>query len=252
MDIKSYLRRINFEGPLSLDARTLRDLQVAHLLSVPFENLSIHAGEPIVIREELLFEKIVSKRRGGFCYELNGLFAALLRESGFKVSMLSAGVARPDGTFGPDFDHMTLLVELEDRWLADVGFGDSFREPLLVDARHAQVIGDRSYRIDAQGESLTLLESVRGGEWMPQYRFTLRPHQYSDYEGMCVYHQTSPDSHFTQRRVCSMATTGGRVTLSDRRLITTRGGERQERELADEGEYVSALRDYFGITMGKV
>ena len=249
MDIKAYLQRINYGGPLSPVARTLRDLQIAHLLSVPFENLSIHASEPVVIQEESLFDKIILRRRGGFCYELNGLFAALLRELGFDVSMLSAGVARPDGSFGPDFDHMTLLVRLEDRWLVDVGFGDSFREPLLVDTRSAQEQGARSYRIDAEGDNLTLMASEQGGEWEPQYLFTLRPRLYADYEEMCLYHQTSPLSHFTQRRICSMATPDGRVTLSDRRLITTDGVERREQELADEGEYVLALKKHFDITM---
>src|SRR5829696_2117836 len=122
MNIEAYLKRINYNGPLEPTAETLRALQVAHLLSVPFENLSIHAGEPIVLDEETLFTKIVGTRRGGFCYECNGLFAGLLRALGFEVAMLAAGVARPDGTFGPEFDHMTLIVTLEDRWLVDVGF----------------------------------------------------------------------------------------------------------------------------------
>ncbi|HVF90513.1 MAG TPA: arylamine N-acetyltransferase [Blastocatellia bacterium] len=249
MDIKAYLQRINYTGSLSLDDRTLRDLQLAHLLSVPFENLSIHAGEPILIQEGALFDKVVSRRRGGFCYELNGLFAALLRELGFNVSMLSAGVARPDGGFGPDFDHMTLMVLLEERWLVDVGFGDSFREPLLIDSRDVQVFGDRSYRIDAVDDRLILMESRQGGEWKPQFRLTLKAYQYPDYEAMCRYHQTSPDSHFTQQRICSMATENGRVTLSDRRLITTEGAERREQELTDEGEYILALKNRFDITV---
>src|SRR3989304_2800207 len=99
--------------------------------AVPFENLDIIAGRPIVLEEEALLDKIVRRRRGGFCYELNGLFSALLRTLGFRVTRLSAGVLNEDGTFGPDFDHMTLLVELEDRWLADVGVGGFFREPPL-------------------------------------------------------------------------------------------------------------------------
>jgi N-hydroxyarylamine O-acetyltransferase len=100
MEITRYLDRINYDGPLSPTAETLRLLQVAHLQAVPFENLSIHANEPIVLEDQALFEKIVRRRRGGFCYELNGLFAALLRELGFKVEMLSAGVANDKGVFG--------------------------------------------------------------------------------------------------------------------------------------------------------
>ena len=134
MDLGAYLERINFRGSLDVNAQTLRELQVAHLLTVPFENLSIHADEPIVLEEEALFDKVVRRRRGGFCYELNGLFAALLRGLGFDVSMLSARVARNDGGFTPDYDHMTILVSLDQRWLVDVGFGDAFRHPLIVDS----------------------------------------------------------------------------------------------------------------------
>ena len=135
MDASAYLQRINYVGPLAPSAETLRQLHLAHLLSVPFENLSIHRREPIVLDDAALFEKIVRLQRGGFCYELNGVFAALLRSLGFKVTMLSAEVANGKGEFGPPFDHMTLMVTLEDRWLADVGFGDSFREPLRSEER---------------------------------------------------------------------------------------------------------------------
>jgi N-hydroxyarylamine O-acetyltransferase len=130
MDIDAYLKRLNYRASLAPTAATLRDLQVAHLQTVPFENLSIHAGEPIVLNDDALFMKIVTKKRGGFCYELNGLFAALLRSLGFDVAMLSAGVARPQGGFSPEFDHMALMVTPNDspvkRWLVDVGFGESF------------------------------------------------------------------------------------------------------------------------------
>jgi N-hydroxyarylamine O-acetyltransferase len=243
----AYLRRINYHGPLALNAETLRRLQLAHLLSVPFENLSIHWKEPIVLDDEALFEKIVTRRRGGFCYELNGLFAALLRDLGFDVVMLSAEVANAEGEFGPDYDHMALLVRLDERYLVDVGFGDSFREPLVLDERAEQQEGERAYRIDETGDRLTLLQRDEGGEWKAQYRFTLQPHAYADYAGMCRYHQTSPESHFTQRRVCSLATEEGRITLSERRLITTRGGKRDERELSGEEEYAKALREHFRI-----
>lgn len=252
MDVEAYLRRIDYRGPLAPTAETLRALHVAHLRTVPFENLSIHAGEPVVLEDGALFDKIVGRRRGGFCYELNGLFAALLGELGFDVTMLSAGVARAGGGFGPDFDHMALMVALDARWLADVGFGDSFREPLLLDERGEQRQGARAYRITADGPHLVLSRrDGEGGAWEPQYRFTLRPHRYADYAEMCHYHQTSPQSHFTRAPVCTLATPGGRVTLSGMRLITTdEAGGRGERVLAGGREYEDALREHFGVTMG--
>jgi len=213
MDTKAYLERIQYKGSLHPAIETLRDLQLSHLLTVPFENLSIHAGEPIVLQEDALFDKIVIHHRGGFCYELNGLFASLLRRLGFNIRMLSAGVAKADGGFGPDFDHMSLLVLLEDRWLVDVGFGDSFRQPLLVDKRDIQVQGDRSYQIFDDNDHLILKENKGDSHWNLQYRFTLQPHALADYVGMCHYHQTSPESMFTRRRVCSKARPDGRVTL---------------------------------------
>lgn len=252
MNIEAYLARINYHGTLAPTAETLRALQVAHLLTVPFENLSIHAHEPIVLADEALFTKIVTHRRGGFCYEANGLFAALLRALGFHVTMLSAGVAKPDGGFSPDFDHMTLLVTLAERWLVDVGFGDSFLEPLRLDERGAQVQGRRAYRIAPDGAHLILMQRDQtAAEWQPQYRFTLQPHEYADYAEMCRYHQTSPESHFTRARICSRATDDGRITLSEMRLITTsaHGAQRQERTLTSQAEYAAVLRAHFGIIM---
>ncbi len=249
MNVDAYLERIGYHGPLSPTAETLRRLHVAHLLSVPFENLSIHWRETIQLDDEALFEKVVTRRRGGFCYELNGLFAALLRALGFEVTMLSASVYGAAGDFSPDYDHMALLVTLEDRWLADVGFGESFREPLRLDERGEQVEGDLAYRIEETVDGrLLLARREEDGPWKTQYRFNLEPHVYADYADRCRFHQISPQSHFTQNRICSLATPDGRVTLSGMKLITTRGGERQERKLTD-AEYSEALRECFGIVL---
>jgi N-hydroxyarylamine O-acetyltransferase len=249
MNVDDYLKRINYSGPLSGDAETLRNLQVAHLRSVPFENLSIHSGEPIVLNDEALFRKIVEKRRGGFCYELNGLFTWLLRQIGFDVSMLSAGVADSQGGFSPDFDHMTLVVTLNRRWLVDVGFGDSFVEPLLLDEENEQQQGTQTFRIISADSHLVLMRRSGAEEWKPQYRFTLQPYQYADYEEMCRYHQTSPQSHFTKSRLCSLATSDGRITLSGMRLIKTSNEIREEETVENEEEYEKMLRDRFGIVM---
>ncbi|MDQ1639291.1 MAG: N-hydroxyarylamine O-acetyltransferase [Pyrinomonadaceae bacterium] len=255
LDIKAYLERINYRGSLAPTAETLRTLQVAHLLTVPFENLSIHAGQPIVLEDEALFTKIVTNRRGGFCYEAKGLFAALLRALGFDVAMLSAEVANPGGSFGPDFDHIALMVQLDRRWLVDVGFGDSFLEPLLLDERDEQRQGTRAYQIVADGNYLVLMRRDQDEEkaWKAQYSFTLTPHIFADYAEMCRYHQTSPESHFTRGRICSRATEQGRITLSDMRLITTSDSDgeqvRQERTLSSEEEYAEVLREHFGVVI---
>ena len=245
MNVEAYLKRINYNGPLEPTPETLRALQVAHLFAVPFENLSIHAGEPIVLEEGALYSKIVEKKRGGFCYECNGLFAGLLRALGFEVAMLGAGVAHREGGFGPIFDHMTLMVTLADRWLVDVGFGDSFLEPLLLDERGEQ----ESFRIDDDGDYLVLTRCNDQRVWEPQYRFTLQPYGFADYEEMCRFHQTSPESHFTKNLICSRVTEEGRITLSGMKLITTSGGHREEQALSSQDEFTRILRDQFGVVM---
>jgi N-hydroxyarylamine O-acetyltransferase len=110
MEIEKYLSRIRYYGDRSPTPDTLRGLHRAHLFTVPFENLDIHLARPIVLDQQALFRKIVDERRGGFCYELNSTFAVLLRALGFRVTLLSACVARDAGGFGPDYDHLTLLV----------------------------------------------------------------------------------------------------------------------------------------------
>lgn len=251
MDVDAYLKRINYNGPREVSAETLRALQVAHLMSVPFENLSIHSGESIVLDENALFTKIVEQRRGGFCYECNGLFAGLLRALGFDVVMLGAGVAHATGGFGPIFDHMALMVTLDERWLVDVGFGDSFLEPLRLDSRADQVQGTRSFRIVDQDDYLVVMLRNDNEDWQPQYRFRLQPYTFPDYDEMCRFHQTSPESHFTRNVVCSRATADGRITLSGMRLITTSGPQRvqDERTLSSREEYDRILRDQFGVVM---
>ena len=132
----------------------------------------------------------------------------------------------------------------------DVGFGDSFLEPLRLDERGEQVQGKRAYRILQDDAHLILMQRDAGEEWEAQYRFTLQPHEYADYAEMCLYHQTSPQSHFTRARICSRATEEGRITLSEMRLITTsQNGGRQERILTSQEEYASILREHFGIEM---
>lgn len=248
LPIAAYLERINYSGALTPDADTLRRLHVAHLQSVPFENLSIHAGEPIVLEDATLFEKVVTRRRGGFCYELNGLFAWLLRHLGFNVTMLAAEVMNARGEYGMPFDHMTLMVTLDEPWLADVGFGDSFIEPLRLEAGVEQAQGDRRYCIDADGERLMVMQRPAEGDWRTQYRFDLRPFGYADFVEMCRYHQTSPESPFTQRRICSLATPDGRITLSGTRFITTAAGGRHERDV-DDKDYAEVLRGRFGMVV---
>ncbi len=228
-------------------AAALRSLQLAHLYAVPFENLDIHLGRPLSLELPALYDKIVTRRRGGFCYELNGLFAWLLQSLGFTVSLLSARVANADGTYGPEFDHLALLVEgaagsrpAGERWLADVGFGDGFLEPLRLEPGLDQPQGERgewTYGLDEHAGSYRLWRRDPAGVVEPQYAFTLQPRRFpADFEPMCRYQATAPESHFVQHRLCTLATPAGRFTLSDRRWIVTEHGQRRE-EAIDDAEF---------------
>jgi N-hydroxyarylamine O-acetyltransferase len=247
VQVDAYLARIGMARPARADAAALRELQMRHLLAVPFENLSIHLGEPIVLEEEDLLDKVVRRRRGGFCYELNGAFAGLLSALGFQVTLLAARVFGADGP-GPPFDHLALRVDLEASWLVDVGFGRHSSRPLRLDLRGEQPDPEGSFRIVDAGNGD--LDVIRDGE--PQYRAEPRARALRDFEPTCWWQQTSPRSHFTQSTVCSLLTETGRVTLSDRTLIQTIGPERHERVLTGDAEILGAYRTFFGITLDRV
>jgi N-hydroxyarylamine O-acetyltransferase len=249
VDIPAYLARIAYAGPTATTAENLRALHYAHLLAVPFENLDISIGRKIFIDEASIVKKVVERRRGGFCYELNGAFAVLLSALGFNVTLLSARVARADGGEGPEFDHLTLRVDLDEPWLADVGFGESFLEPLRLEAGIEQLDPTGKYRLQQQGERLQLEKALPDASWKPQYSFSLQPRRLEEFAGMCHYHQTSPETSFTQNRICTRATADGRITLSEMKLIVTSKGQRTERILSSESDRQETLRENFGISL---
>jgi N-hydroxyarylamine O-acetyltransferase len=248
VDVSSYLARIGYAGSTAPTVEVLRAVHHAHLLTVPFENLDIALKREIVVDQNVTVRKVVEARRGGFCYELNGAFAALLRAMAFQVTLLSARVAREKGGEGPEFDHLTLRVDLDEPWLADVGFGDSFLEPLRLEARTEQVDPAGTFRLMRVEERLQLEKRV-DGMWKRQYSFSLQPRRLEEFSAMCVYHQTSPDTSFTQNRICTRATADGRITLAGMRLIATRSGNREETLFGSEEEVTTVLRERFGIRL---
>jgi len=260
MNVDAYLERLGYGGPLAPSLSTLRALHRAHLYSVPFENLDIGLGRPLSLALPALFDKIVTRRRGGFCYELNGLFGWLLHSLGFSVTYLSARVFSPDGRLGPEFDHLTLWVKAPadqpagQRWLADVGFGEWSLEPLPLVSSPEPLAVERGGALAAHW----LTEHDGGWDYWQrsadgaaerQYTFTLQPRQFPvDFEPMCVYQQTAPESHFTQHSVCTLATPTGRLTLSDRRWIVTENGVRRESAI-DDAEFERLLQAKFGVNL---
>ncbi len=252
MDASSYLERIGYSGTPRLDRDTLGALQTAHMLNVPFENLDIvPLHRPISLDESALWDKIAVRRRGGFCYELNGMFAWLLRQLGFEVTYLNGRVVGRDGNLGMDFDHLAMLVGVPgdtQRWLTDVGFGDSFSTPL--DFREAeQPQGLRAYRLEPRGEGHILWQRDYDGNWQRQYWFDLLPRSFpSDYESACAYNAGSPRSHFTQKSIVSKMTPQGRISLEKDRLIITEAGRRREQP-GPPAPWAAMLREHVGSVL---
>ena len=247
MDVAAYLQRMGYRGSLDPTLDTLKRLQLAHLSSVPFENLDIPLGQPIVLSLPLLYEKIVERRRGGFCYELNGLFAWMLGELGFNVAQLSARVFN-DGKPGPDFDHMLLRVDQEEPHIADVGFGDCFRVPMPLAAGIRSERG-QAYRLLAGKGKWQLQHRAVGSDWNPQYVFSERAQPLEAFAPMCHYQQTSPDSPFTRKTICSRATPEGRISLANSRLIITQGNRKEESIITSAAAYRALLLEHFDLEL---
>jgi len=253
MDTTEYLSRIGIsESQVSADAAILRFLQRQHLLTVPFENLDIHWKRPITIDTAKFYNKIVDERRGGFCYELNGLFNELLRAIGFQTRLVSARVF--NGTdFGPEFDHAAIIVTIgELEYLADVGFGDFTAEPLrfVTDLEQQDREGVFVVRRAEEENYFEVAKKTDEG-WLPQYMFSSLARNLSEFAGMCDFQQYSPDSHFTKGKVCSMMTVEGRKTLTDAKFIVTRDGAKEETAIGSDDEFDQILMGAFGIVREK-
>ncbi|MEU8586994.1 arylamine N-acetyltransferase [Streptomyces sp. NPDC048664] len=264
--VDAYLRRIGAEHPAWPTVDVLRELHLRHLRAVPFENLSIHLGEEVPLGEKELLDKIVRRRRGGFCYELNGSFGRLLKALGFDVTLLAARVYGKEGELGVPFDHLALLVRTVDGgdWLTDVGFGAHSHYPLALGERGEQRDPAGVFRVVEAGADAA---GVHGGggaaeaedldvlwEGKPQYRLELRPRALDDFRVGVWWNSTSPSSHFVRSLVCSRLTEdGGRVTLSGSRLTETApGGQKAVSELAGDKEVLEVYRERFGIELDRV
>ncbi|MFI5821034.1 arylamine N-acetyltransferase [Streptomyces rishiriensis] len=243
----------------------LRELHLRHLRAVPFENLSVHLGEEIVLEERRLVAKVVEERRGGFCYELNGAFGALLAALGFEVTLLAARVYGDEERLGIPYDHLALLVRTADagEWLADVGFGAHSHYPLQWGRADEQPDPAGVFRIveagphpagaaSGVGSTVRDLDVVLDGARV--YRLEARPRVLRDFVAGAWWHSTSPESHFTRSLICSRLTEdGGRITLSGRRLkVTAADGVSRENELTDDEEVLQTYRERFGITLERV
>lgn len=257
MNTDKYLERINYRGKTSPDIENLKKIHRNHLYSIPFENLDIHNNRKIVLNAESVENKVISESRGGYCYELNGLFYLLLKDLGYNVRMISARVSNGSGGYGAEFDHLAIIVELDELWLADVGFGDSFIEPVCVSTDVARKNLNGWFKItDLKHENieefagyLKLSKSINNEIYSDEYIFTLIDREWKEFSRMNDYHQTSPESHFTKNPVCTIANENGRITLTDKKLIITEGTEKFISDIKSKEDFYKKLFEYFSIKL---
>jgi N-hydroxyarylamine O-acetyltransferase len=245
--LTAYLRRLGVERAERPSLPFLTRLQRRHLLRVPFENLDIFWGVPIPLDVQRTWAKVIELRRGGFCYELNTLFASALSALGFQVSLLSARVWRKaDRSWGPEFDHLTLAVTLDQTYLVDVGFGDSFRAPMPLSTVVQSDVSGRYRLVEGEWPDELVLEHAVREHWRSLYRVSREPKTLQAFAGMNVWHQTSEASPFTGHAVFTLARPWGRVTLTNRNAIETRNG-RIHRVRLKPGELERRLRKLYGV-----
>ena len=247
VSVERYLDRIGVGvvPDVSLDSLTM--LQQAHLASVPFENIDVFRQTGVRTDLEWSIPKIVSNKRGGWCFENNGAFAWLLSELGFKVTLLGAFVLLPPADI-ENMTHLCLRVDLDEPYLVDVGFGDSFLQPLPLRPDRPVDDGNATYRLVQDGEYLVLHED--GETLRPLYQFTLKPQHLADFEEASVLLQTPGRSNFTANPFVTRTLKGGpdRVTLLSDRLKFRRGGEWSEEPVALD-EWDATARRWFGFEL---
>lgn len=234
--VKKYLERIGMELPENVvpDSAFLRELQFAHCTHIPYENLDIIRGVPLSLNEDDLFRKVVEERKGGFCFELNGLFAWLLRQLGYKVTEYAARYLRGESGI-PMRRHRVLKVEAEDGvWCCDVGIGEVCpRYPVrLAEGVEQPQLGE-CYRFDRDDFLGWVLMDLHKGEWRRFYSFTEEPQLPQDYDALCVYCEKSPKSPFINAEMFSLKTPEGRITLDGHIYKEFDGEEVRVRELTD-------------------
>jgi N-hydroxyarylamine O-acetyltransferase len=218
------------------------------LLSVPFENLDIHWHHPIVLDVGEFYKKIVENRRGGFCYELNGLFNELLAGVGYRTRLVSGRVFNAVGEPGPEFDHMAIVVVIDGQeYLTDVGFGEFSAAPLMIDPSAEQIDREGTFIIRFTEHGSFDVEKKVGDSWKRECRFGRNAHVLADFSEMCEFHQLSPKSHFTNGKICSLMTQNGRKTLTDRKLIVTAVSEKSQTAFDSDDRFAELLLHEFGI-----
>lgn len=249
MNIEAYIKRINYKGNLIPNLEVLKHLQKSHLLNVPFENLDIHYKSPIDLNFDKFYQKVVEKGRGGFCYELNGLFDRLLQKLGYNTKIISARVYdNKKNEFGAEYDHLAIIVEINQKeYLVDVGFGEFTFYPLKLEIDNIQSDPRGNFVIEKYDNDYLKVSKIKEETKSFEYIFTMKKRALSEFTEMCNYHQTSANSHFTQKKLISRPTESGRVTITGNTLKITEGSEIIEEHQFNNKDFGKYLLNYFNI-----
>jgi N-hydroxyarylamine O-acetyltransferase len=247
LDLDAYLARIGYEGELGPTPDALARLHRAHALTIPFENLDILLGRPIRLDLPSLQAKLVEDRRGGYCFEQNALFAAVLETIGFEVIRLAARVRMGNSTAHPR-THMVLAVEAGDeRWLADVGFGgDGLLDPIPFASEAPVRQSAWTYRLDREGD-LFVVRSLHADSWLDLYAFDLQPQLPVDYEVANHFTSTWPGSSFVKHVTVQRPGPHERLVLWERSFVVQRVGSEERTDVVDSEHLLRILGDRFGL-----
>lgn len=248
MNLENYLNRIQYSGTAEVSVETLNELHRCHVMNIPFENFHVINRIPIVLDQSIFYSKIVENRRGGFCYELNGLFAKALQEIGFDTYFIGCGVfIPPRNEFGSNYGHLAIITTIEDRlYLTDVGFGDAFLEPLELKFDAPIFQSGTYYRLSKLPEGEILLEKSKDNEvYQKMYKFSLEKRNLEEFADACEFHQTSPLAPFNKKPLCSRATSTGRITLTSNSLTITEGLQKTELPVLSSSHFDELLQEHF-------
>ncbi|MGF6932885.1 N-hydroxyarylamine O-acetyltransferase [Paraburkholderia sp. UCT70] len=255
INLEDYFARIGYQGPRAATLDVLRAIHRLHPAAIPFENLNPLTGRPVRLELEAVERKLVTEKRGGYCFEQNILFANVLMQLGFKVTPMLARVVwgRDPGTISPR-THMVLRVDIDgDEWIADVGFGAvMLTAPLRLTAGLAQPIPLGTFRLADAGRDTVYLEVLAPDEsWTRVYHVDLRAVEWIDYETSNWYTSTSPDSKFVHNLLACRVLPELRLALFNDQFNErdARGQIVNERRLASAAELADCLRERFGLNL---
>lgn len=250
MDIERYFKYIGINKPTSISFEALKEIHKHHLLRIPFENLDIINGKPLSMNPSFIMTKIIENKRGGICFETNTLLSTILVELGFEVNYVSAKFWNDEKqAWNPDFSHLALVVIIEENtYLADVGVGGGFLEPLLLQHNHEYSDSNGAYRVIEITETTYILQKLEESNWNDLLFISTESKHLHQFEEQFLYYQTSKETIFTKNKIVNRLTTDGRITLSDHQLKITKNHKVTLTEFETDEEWQKIYKEIFQTT----